>query len=74
VTRLPTLTARKVVAALKRAGFVEHHQRGSHLYLWHPTKKRLTTVPMHDRDLHRGVLKAILKQADLSEVEFHKLV
>jgi len=29
---------------------------------------------MHDRDLHRGVLKAILKQADLSEVEFHKLV
>jgi predicted RNA binding protein YcfA (HicA-like mRNA interferase family) len=74
VTRLPTATPRKVVAALKRAGFIEHHQKGSHLYLWHPSQKRMTTVPIHPGDLHRGVLRSILLQTGLSEQQFHDLL
>jgi len=35
MSKLPPLTARKVVRALKRAGFVEDRQRGSHLILIH---------------------------------------
>ena len=31
MSKLPSLNARKVVRALKRAGFVEDRQRGSHL-------------------------------------------
>lgn len=56
MTRLPTLTARKLVAALKRAGFVEDRRRGSHLYLWHPVKRRATCVPMHGQDLGRDLV------------------
>jgi predicted RNA binding protein YcfA (HicA-like mRNA interferase family) len=74
MSRLPTVKPREAVAALKKAGFLEHHQRGSHLYLWHPAKHRMTSVPMHPGDLHRGLLKAILKQADLSEAEFRELL
>jgi predicted RNA binding protein YcfA (HicA-like mRNA interferase family) len=33
MAKLPSLTARKVVRALKRAGFVEDRQKGSHLAL-----------------------------------------
>ena len=65
---------KEMVAALKRAGFVEHHQAGSHLYLWHPTEQRMTTVSMHSKDLPRPVMKKILKQAGLSESEFRKLL
>ncbi|HEY4526482.1 MAG TPA: type II toxin-antitoxin system HicA family toxin [Candidatus Paceibacterota bacterium] len=70
--RLPNLTAREVARALKRAGFVEDGQRGSHLFLWHDGKVAGTSVPMHPGDLRRSLLKQIIKQADLSEEEFRK--
>ncbi len=74
MSRLPTLTAKQLVAALKAAGFQEHRQTGSHLHLWHPTKKLLTTVPIHPGDLKRPLVKAILKQARLTEAAFRKLL
>jgi predicted RNA binding protein YcfA (HicA-like mRNA interferase family) len=72
--RLPTLTPQRIVKALKRAGFVEVDQKGSHLLLEHPETKLQTTVPMHGRDLKRPLMKAILKQAGLSEKMFRELL
>ncbi len=72
--RPPSVRPKQVVRALKKAGFVEHHQRGSHLYLWHPQKERMTSVAMHAADLPRGTTKAILKQAGLTEEEFIELL
>ena len=74
VTRLPTLDALRIVKALKRAGFIEIEQKGSHLALEHPTTKHLTTVPMHGGDLKRGLMKKILKQAGISEKQFRDLI
>lgn len=72
--RLPTVDATKLVRALKRAGFVEGAQRGSHLTLWHPRTGSQTTVPMHGGDVKRGLMKLILKQAGLSEADFRRLL
>jgi len=36
-----------VIRALKRAGFVEDRQRGSHLMLFHPESNARTVVPVH---------------------------
>jgi predicted RNA binding protein YcfA (HicA-like mRNA interferase family) len=74
MSRLPTLQPRQLVAALKRAGFSEHHQTGSHLFLWHSLRKRMTSIPMHPRDLKRGTVSAILKQAGLTNAELYKLL
>ncbi len=74
MNRLPNLNARKIVGALKRAGFCEDGQRGSHLYLWHEGKKLLTSVPIHGRDVKRSLLKQIIQQAGLSEEEFRGLL
>ena len=74
MTRLPTLNARKVLAALKRAGFEEYYQKASHLYLRHPAKDLETCVPMHGGDLGRNLLRAIIHQAGLTEKEFQKLL
>ena len=74
MSRLPTVTPRQMVAALKRAGFLEHHQKGSHLYLWNPTTERMTTVSMHARDLKRGTMKSILDQAELTDDEIQELL
>lgn len=70
MSRLPVITPKQLVAALKRMGFYEHHQKGSHLYLRHPDKSARTTVAMHNRDLSPKMLKTILKQAGVSDEEF----
>ena len=72
--RLPGINARKAIQALKRAGFVEDGQRGSHLYFWHEEKRLITSVPVHPGDIKRSLLKQIIKQAGLSEEEFRKLL
>jgi predicted RNA binding protein YcfA (HicA-like mRNA interferase family) len=74
MTRLPTLDARKVVAALKRAGFEETHYKGSHLYFHHPVKDLETCVPMHKGDLGRDLVRVIIRQAQLNEDEFRELL
>jgi len=74
MSRLPAITSREAVAALKKAGFEERRQRGSHLYLWHPERQVLVTVPMHARDLPRGTLRAIIRDSGLTEKEFCALV
>lgn len=75
MTRLPMVNARKVIAALKRAGFEEVRQRGGHLYLWHSTRQLQTCVPTHGGDdLGRSLVRAILQQARLSEDEFREML
>ncbi len=74
MSRLPTLKPRELAAALRRAGFVEHHQTGSHRYFWHPERLRMTSIPMHPRDLKRGTARAILSQAGLTVEELLKLL
>jgi len=74
MTRLPTLSARKLIGALKRAGFVENGQRGSHCFLWHPIKRFETSVPIHAGDLKRSLVRAILQQVGLTEDEFRAIL
>ncbi|MEK7794295.1 MAG: type II toxin-antitoxin system HicA family toxin [Candidatus Hydrogenedentota bacterium] len=63
-----------MVAALKKAGFEEQNQTGSHLALHNPSTGRMTVVAIHTRDIKRGLMKKILKQAGLSEDEFRELL
>lgn len=74
MSRLPALRPRDVIGALKRDGFVEHHQKGSHLYLVHSRTARMTCVPVHPRDVKPGTLRAILSQAGLSREQFLRLL
>ena len=74
MSQLPSVTPRQVLAALKRGGFREQRQRGGHVFLWHPDRDVVTTVAMHSKDMPRGTLRAILRQARLTEDEFRKLL
>jgi predicted RNA binding protein YcfA (HicA-like mRNA interferase family) len=67
MARLPSLTARKLIRALRRAGFVEDRQRGSHLILIHPQTKARTVVPVHTgRTLKEPLVRAIIRDANLT--------
>jgi mRNA interferase HicA len=72
--RLPICTPAEVERALLRTGFVLHHTRGSHRYYRNATTGNITAVAFHARDLKRGTLHGILKQAGLSLEAFLKLL
>lgn len=73
--QLPNLKAREVVRALTRAGFISHHQTGSHLVMKHPETGNRTIVPQHNREtLGKGLLTEIIDQAGLTIEEFIELL
>lgn len=67
-------TPNRLVRALKRAGFVELSQRGSHMTLYNAATGCQTTIPIHGGDLKRGLMKKVLKQAGLSEDDLRDLM
>ena len=71
---IPSTSPRKLIRVLEKAGFVIQRQVGSHVHLRHTENGLITRVPMHNKDLSRGFLKAILKQAGISTDEFKKLL
>lgn len=51
---------------LKKDGWFEVRQTGSHVMMQHPTKSQQLTVPNHaGKEVKKGLLNAILKQADI---------
>jgi len=73
--RLPRVGSRHLVRALKRAGFEEQRQRGSHLHLRRASDGKRVTVPVHQgRTVPVGTLRAILRDADISVDEFRELL
>jgi len=57
------LDSRDVIRELKRDGWFQVKQVGSHKQFKHPTKKGRVTVPHPKRDIPIGTLKSIQKQA-----------
>ena len=74
MTRLPRAKGKEVVRALERAGFSVERTRGSHVFLKHPDG-RVTSVPVHSREtLGPGLLRAILRDVEMSVDELIALV
>ena len=73
--KLPSVSGERVIRALKRAGFVELRQKGSHVSLEKRTPDIVlkTVVPMHS-ELAKGTLSDILKQCGLTLDEFLQLL
>lgn len=58
-------TSRQLRRFLKRHGFIEKSQCGSHLKMYNRELNITVMVPIHSRDLGKGMEKEILKQAHL---------
>ncbi len=67
--KLPSLTPVKVIKILERKGFHLDRSKGSHRIYFNPVTKRRVVVPFHRKDLPKGTLLEILKQAGISREE-----
>ena len=73
MSRLPVISGRDLVRALANVGFTLDRQKGSHLIVYRPDPPTTLSVPDH-RELDRGTLRALLRQAGISPKELSDLL
>ena len=75
MTRLPRITAKQMIAALKRAGWIETRTRGSHIHMKHSKRPGRVTIPRHSGQiLMPKLVLYILDQAGLTVEELASLL
>ncbi|HAJ32101.1 MAG TPA: hypothetical protein DCK79_01820 [Candidatus Atribacteria bacterium] len=72
--KLPSITPQKVIRILERKGFVVDRAKGSHRIYYHSKGGRRVVIPYHRKDLPKGTLMEILKQASIDKEELVKLL
>lgn len=69
---LPVASGDEVRSALERAGWTFERQRGSHMVMSRPGRRSIV-IP-RERELPRGTLRGIIRDADLTVDEFRSLL
>ena len=59
------MSSRELIRILKDDGWFIARTKGSHHHFKHPTKPGLVTVPHPERDLPKGTVRNIFKQAGI---------
>jgi predicted RNA binding protein YcfA (HicA-like mRNA interferase family) len=74
MSHLPVVSGREAVRAFERIGYAVDHQSSSHIILRHrdPPHRRLT-VPDH-REVAKGTLRSLIRQAGLTVDEFREIL
>lgn len=74
MSKLPVLSGKRLCKMLGKIGYFVDHQTGSHIILRQesPPHRRLT-VPDH-KEIAKGTLRAIIRQAGLTVAEFRELL
>ena len=74
MTRLPRITGKELIAALRRVGFEVTRVKGSHHFVQHPDG-RVTVVPVHAGDtIGPGLLNRILADVRITRDELIDLL
>jgi len=74
MSKLPVISAKRMITVLGRIGYRIDHQTGSHVILRNDKYPyRRLTIPNH-KSLAKGTLRSIIKQAGLTKDEFVELL
>lgn len=66
-------TPKQVLSKLKKLGFAQDRQTGSHKVLYEPESKRRAVIPFHLKEIPKGTMSSILREAKISKEEFEKI-
>ena len=70
--KLVPIKPKQLIKMLQRLGFEQRDAEGSHRFFQHPDG-RTTVIPVHNKELSRGLLRKILNDIQLSVTEYEKL-
>ncbi|MFH1402147.1 MAG: type II toxin-antitoxin system HicA family toxin [Patescibacteria group bacterium] len=72
--KLPAIRPKQIIKILKKIGFVERGQTGSHLIFSHCQTNKIVPVPIHTKELKTGTLLNILRQAEITRDDLQELL
>jgi predicted RNA binding protein YcfA (HicA-like mRNA interferase family) len=67
--KLPAVKPREIAKFLERNGFVLDHVSGSHHIYYNSASKRRAVIPEHNRDIPKGTLASLLREAGFTREE-----
>lgn len=70
--KLIPIKPKKFIKILAKLGFKQRDAEGSHLFFKH-ADGRTTVVPIHNKDISKGLLRKILNDIQISVKEYEKL-
>jgi predicted RNA binding protein YcfA (HicA-like mRNA interferase family) len=74
LSELPLISGREIVKALKKIGYEEDRQRGSHIVLRQLNyPHRRVIVPDH-KEVAKGTIRAVIREAGITVDEFKNLL
>lgn len=73
MAKLASIRPKEIVRALRKLGFYKHNQVGSHATFKHADGRRVT-IPLHNRELKKGLLHGILKDINSTVEEIKTLI
>ncbi len=73
MSKLPVISGRDLVRALGHVGFELDRRKGSHMILFRAEPTTTLSVPDH-RELDRGTLRALLRQAGVTQEKLSRLL
>ena len=68
--KLPIVKPKELVRVLDSMGCIEKRHTGSHKIFYYPRLQKIISVPIHTKDIKKGLLRAIIKELELSLEEF----
>jgi predicted RNA binding protein YcfA (HicA-like mRNA interferase family) len=74
MSKLPTITPKKLIKIFEQLGFQIDHISGNHFILYRAADKKRVTIPSHAKDLPKGTLLAILRQAEIDKNQLSDLI
>ena len=75
MSRLPVISGEKAVKCFEKLDYVVVRQKGSHIRMRHKSgkSKKPLTIPKH-KVLGKGLLRKLLRDAEISVDEFNELL
>jgi len=68
--KLPVIKSQELIRALKKLGFLKHHQVGSHAQFKNLNGQKIT-VPVHaGKNINKKTLKGIINDLEINVEEF----
>lgn len=71
---LPVASSAEVIRVLERVGYRRQRQAGSHITMVNPSQGFRNVVVPQRKEMRKGTLRAIIRQADLTVEQFIELM
>lgn len=69
MSKFPAVKPRQISRFLEKNSFILDHTSGSHFIFYNPVSRRRAVVPRHNRDVPKGTLMSLLREAGFTREE-----